>query len=454
MSVVEERINQLAAGFSGRLVRPEDAEYDEVRRIHNGLIDKRPALIARCRGSSDVSRAILFAKEEGLEIAVRGGGHNVAGRALTEGGLMIDLAEMKGIDVDPDARTVRAEAGLNWREFNEATAKHELGVTGGAISTTGIAGLTLGGGLGWLMGVHGLAADNILSIELVTASGEVLDVTPESHPDLFWALRGGGGNFGVATSFEYRLHPVGQVVGGLAVHSFAAAADVLRFYRDFTASLPDELTVYAALAHLPDGSGGKMAAIAVCHVGQQERAEADIAPVRAFGDPLMVEIGPMPYPVMNTLLDDGYPRGALNYWKSSFLERFDDGMVDTVIERFESTPSHMNAVLFEHVHGEVTRIPVESAAVAQRREGYNVLIPSVWTDPADTEANVAWTRETYDALQPYFRKGRWLNYFDDDEPTAAIREAYGPNYDRLVEVKRRYDPENVFHLNHNIDPAG
>ena len=453
MTVVEERISELSAGFSGRLVRPGDADYDEVRRIHNGLIDKRPALIARCRTSADVARAILFAKEEGLEISVRGGGHNVAGRALTEGGLMIDLAEMKGIDVDPNAPSVRAEAGLNWREFNDATAEHGLGVTGGAISTTGIAGLTLGGGLGWLMGVHGLAADNLLSIELVTAGGEVLDVTEESHPDLFWALRGGGGNFGVATSFEYRLHPVSQVVGGLAVHPFAAAADVLRFYRDFTASVPDELTVYAALAHLPDGSGAKMAAIAVCHIGQQEQAEADIAPLRAFGDPLMVEIGPMPYPVMNTLLDEGYPKGALNYWKSSFLKSFDDRMIDIATERFASTPSPMNAVLFEHVHGEVTRIPVESAAVAQRREGYNVLIPSVWTDPADTDANVAWTRSTYDALEPYFREGRWLNYFDDDEPVSAIREAYGPNYDRLVEVKRRYDPENVFHLNHNIDPG-
>jgi FAD/FMN-containing dehydrogenase len=250
------------------------------------------------------------------------------------------------------------------------------------------------------------------------------------------------------------LHAVGDVVGGLAVHPFSAAADVLRFYRDFTASMPDELTVYAALAHAPDGSGAKIAAVAVCHSGEQEQAEADIAAVRAFGDPLMVEIGAMPYPVMNTLLDEGYPKGALNYWKSSFLESFDDEAIETAVERFASTPSPMNAILIEHVHGEVTRIPVESAAVAQRREGYNVLIPSVWTDPADTEANVAWTRGTYDALLPYFRKGRWLNYFDDDEPAAAIREAYGPNYDRLLDVKRRYDPENVFHLNHNIDPAG
>ena len=249
MTVVEEQINQLAADFSGRLLQPGDAGYDEARRIHNGLIDKRPALIARCRNAGDVARVVPFAIEHGLEIAVRGGGHNVAGRAVTEGGLMIDLAEMKGIEVDPDARTARAEGGVTWNEFNAVAGEHGLAVTGGAISTTGIAGLTLGGGLGWLMGVQGFASDNLLSVELVTANGEVLEVTQESHPDLFWALRGGGGNFGVVTTFEYRLHPVGQVLGGLAVHSFDAAREVLTFYRDFTKSLPDELTVFAALAH-------------------------------------------------------------------------------------------------------------------------------------------------------------------------------------------------------------
>jgi FAD/FMN-containing dehydrogenase len=452
MTVVEERVNELAAGFSGQLVQPGDAVYDEARRIHNGLIDKRPALIARVKSSADVARAVQFAKEEGLEIAVRGGGHNVAGRAATEGGLMIDLAEMKRVEVDPEARTVRAEGGVTWNEFNAATGEHGLAVTGGAISTTGIAGLTLGGGLGWLMGVQGFAADNLLSVELVTASGEVLDVTEESQPDLFWALRGGGGNFGVATTFEYRLHPVGQVVGGLAAHPIGAAREALAFYRDFTKSLPDELTVFFALAPAPDQSGAKIAAIAVCHAGPAEQAEADIAPIRAFGEPAMVEIGPMPYPVMNTLLDDAFPKGALNYWKSSFVEGLDDGLIDVVIERFASVPSPMTPILFEHLHGEVTRIPVESAAVGQRDEGFNLLIPSVWMDPADTDVNIAWTRETYEALRPYFREGRWLNYLGDDEATDATRAAYGPNYDRLVEVKRRYDPENVFHLNHNIQP--
>ena len=452
MTAVEEQVKELTAGFSGRLLQPGDAAYDEARRVHNGLIDRRPALIARCRNAADAARAVVFANEHGLEIAVRGGGHNVAGRAVTEGGLMIDLAEMKGIEVDPGARTARAEGGVNWNELNAATYEHGLAVTGGAVSTTGIAGLTLGGGLGWLMGVQGFASDNLISVELVSATGDVLDVTQESHPDLFWALRGGGGNFGVATSFVYRLHPVGQVIGGLAVHPFTAAKEVLTFYRDFTRSLPDELTVFAALTHAPDGSGAKIAALAVCHVGPTEQADADLAPVRAFGEPLMVEIGPMPYPVMNTLLDDAFPKGALNYWKSNFVETFDDDLIDVVVERFASVPSPMSAILFEHLHGEVTRIPVESAAVAQRDEGYNVLIPGVWMDPTETDANVAWVRETYDALRPYFRDGRWLNYLDDDEPSDAIRAAYGPNYDRLVEAKRAYDPANVFHLNHNIQP--
>ena len=255
MTVVEERVGALAAEFTGALLRPGDTGYDEARRIHNGLIDKRPAVIARCRSAADVARAIGFAREVGLEISIRGGGHNVAGRACTEGGLMIDLAEMRAVEVDPERRTARAEGGANWNELNAATGEHGLAVTGGAISTTGIAGLTLGGGLGWLMGLHGLAADNLVSVELVTADGNVLNVTAESDPDLFWALRGGGGNFGVATTFEYRLHEVAMVTGGLVAHPFAAAGDMLRFYREFTRSVPDELTVFAGLVHAPTARG-------------------------------------------------------------------------------------------------------------------------------------------------------------------------------------------------------
>ncbi len=392
-------------------------------------------------------------RQAGLEISVRGGGHSIAGRCVTTGGLMIDLAEMKGMYVDPDARTIRAQGGVIWSEFNRETAAHGLAVTGGAVSTTGIAGLTLGGGLGWLMGIHGLAADNLISVELVNADGAVLNVTEESDPDLFWALRGGGGNFGVATSLQYRLHPLREVVGGLVAHPFEAAGDVLRFYRDFTASVPDELTVFAGLVYAPGSTDVRLAALVVCHAGSQEQAEKDLAPLRAFGDPIVAEVGPMPYPVMNTLLDDGFPRGALNYWKSSFVESLDDELIDVAIDRFESTPSPLNAILFEHFHGAVTRVGATDTAVPHREEGYNLLLPSVWLDPADTDANVTWTRATFDALRPHLANRRWLNYFSDDDGADAVRAAYGPNYDRLVEVKRRHDPENVFYLNHNIDPA-
>ena len=454
MTVIEERVGALAAEFAGTLLRPGDAGYEEARRIHNGLIDKRPALIARCRSAVDAARAIRFAREVGLEISVRGGGHNVAGRACTEGGLMIDLAEMRAVEVDPERRTARAQGGANWSELNTATGEHGLAVTGGAVSTTGIAGLTLGGGLGWLMGLQGLAADNVMSVELVTADGKVLNVTAESEPDLFWALRGGGGNFGIATTFEFQLHEVGMVTGGLVAHPFAAAREMLHFYREFTRTVPDELTVFAGLVHAPDGSGTKLAAMVVCHAGTPEQAEKDLAPLLAFGPPALTDVGQMPYPVMNTLLDDAFPRGALNYWKSSFLRDLDDGYIEAAIDAYSTVPSPMSAILLEHFHGAVTRIPVADAAVPHREEGFNLLIPAVWTDPADTDENVAWARTTYDSVRPYLAERRWLSYLDDDDAADAVRAAYGPNYDRLVEVKRRYDPENVFRLNHNIDPAG
>lgn len=447
-----ERVEAVGRSFSGALLLPGDDRYESARRVHNGLIDRRPRVIARCRGVSDVSNAVRFARETDLEISVRGGGHSIAGRCVTEGGIMIDLAEMKGMYVDPEARTVRAQGGVIWSEFNRETALHGLAVTGGAISTTGIAGLTLGGGVGWLMGTYGLAVDNLLAVELVNAQGDVLKVTADSDPDLFWALRGGGGNFGVATSLEYRLHPLREVIGGLVGHPFEAARDVLRFYREFTRTVPDELTVFAALVHAPESSE-KLAAIVVCHAGGSERAEKDLAPLLAFGSPVLSQVGPMPYPVMNTLLDDGFPRGALNYWKSSFASALDDGLIETTIERFAATPSPLNAVLFEHFHGAVTRVGVTETAVPHRQTGYNVLLSSVWLDPAGTDANVEWTRGTFEACRPHFADRRWLNYFSDDDGADAIRAAYGPNYERLVDVKRRHDPENIFHLNHNIDPA-
>jgi FAD/FMN-containing dehydrogenase len=444
---------ELAEQVSGPVLGPEDAKYDDARALYNGLIDRRPALIVRCRTKDDVVAALAVARQAGLEVSIRGGGHNVAGRAVTDGGLMIDLAETKGIAIDPDNATATAEGGVIWGELNTAAAEHGLAVTGGLISTTGIAGYTLGGGLGWLMGKYGLAADNLLAVELVTADGEVLEVDAASHPDLFWALRGGGGNFGVATSFTYRMHPVHTIVGGLIAHPLDAAPDMLRFYREAVADASDDLSVFAGLVHAPDGSGAKLSAMVVFHTGDPDEAERDLEPLKAWGAPLVVEVGPMPYPMMNTILDEAYPIGSLNYWLSSFTSGLSDELIDLAVSRFATAPSPMMAILFEHFHGAVTRVGVTETAVPHRDEGWNLLMPSVWTDPADTEANVAWTRETFAALRPHFGTARrWLNYLGDDQAEDAIRAAYGPNYDRLREVKRQYDPDNVFHLNHNIAP--
>ncbi|HYA08014.1 MAG TPA: FAD-binding oxidoreductase [Gaiellaceae bacterium] len=445
-------LDALRASFSGTVLEPGDGSYDDARRVHNGLIDRRPALIACCRNTADVADAVRYARGAGLEICVRGGGHNVAGSAVIDGALMIDLSPMRGIYVDRAARTARAQGGVLWRELNRETAVHGLAVTGGAISTTGIAGLTLGGGLGWLMAKYGLAADNVLAIELVTADGDVLDVTETSDPDLFWALRGGGGNFGIAASFEYRLHPLSMITGGLIAHPVDAAGDLLRFYREAAPSASDDLTVFAGLVHAPDGSGMKLSAMVVFHTGTPEEAERELAPFKAWGSPLVVEVGPMPYQVMNTLLDANYPTGSLNYWMSSFTSGLPDGLIDTAIERFASVPSPMSAILLEQFHGAVCRVGVTDTAVPHREEGWNLLLPSVWMDPADTDANIAWTRETHAALAPHLTDRRWLNYLTDDQGAAAIRNAYGPNYDRLVEVKRKVDPENVFHHNQNIAP--
>jgi FAD/FMN-containing dehydrogenase len=453
VDIDSDRLEALRGSFGGQLLDSGEDAYDQTRKVHNALIDRRPALIARCAGAADVAEAVRFARATGLEISVRGGGHNVAGRAVADDGLMIDLSAMNGVYVDPEARTARAQGGALWSDLNREAAVHGLAVTGGAISTTGVAGYTLGGGLGWLMAKHGLAADNLLSAEIVTANGEVLNVSEKSHPDLFWAIRGGGGNFGVVTSFEFRLHHQPFVVGGLIAHPITAAAELLRYYRDSSRAASDDLNLFAGLVHAPDGSGMKLAALLVCHTGAMEEAEAELAPVKAFGTPLLVEVGPMPYPVINTILDAGFPAGLCNYWLSSFTRGFDDGLVDTIVERFATVPSPMSAIVIEHFHGAVTRHDEKEIPVPHRATGWNLLIPSVWADPADNDANIAWTRETHKALAPHLDERRWLNYLADDQGDDAIRNAYGPNYDRLVEVKSTYDPDNVFRHNHNIRPA-
>lgn len=441
--------------FSGVLLRPDEVGYDDARRVFNGLVDRRPALIARCQGEADIADAVSLAREAGLDVAVRGGGHHVAGRCLVDGGVVIDLSAMKGIYVDTEARTARVQPGVNWAELNRETQLHGLAVTGGVISTTGVSGLTLGGGLGWLMPKYGLATDNLLSARVVTADGRTLTASESENADLFWGLRGGGGNFGVVSSFEFRLHPVGPVVmGGLVAHPFDVAEDFLRFYRDYAAGSSDDLMTFAGLGHAPDGSGAKLALCVACHIGEQAQAEADLRPLREFGSPALVELGPIPYTVLNSLLDAGYPTGSLNYWKSGFLRELSDGAIGTMVERFAGCPSPMTAMLLEHFHGAVTRVPVDATAVPHREPGHNFAITSVWTDPATSEENVAWTKEAYAAMEPFLVGRRYVNYFsEDDAGEESARAAFGRNYERLAEVKAVYDPTNMFRQNTNVPPG-
>jgi FAD/FMN-containing dehydrogenase len=441
--------------FSGELLHPGDEGYENARRVHNGLVDKRPALIARCHGVADVLAAVACGRELGLELAIRGGGHNVAGKAVTDGGLTIDLSPMRGVLVDPARRTARAQGGVTWAELDRETQLHGLAVTGGIVSSTGIAGLTLGGGFGWTMNAFGLAADNLVSAEVVTADGRVLEASEQENADLLWALRGGGGNFGVVTSFEYALHPVGPTVtGGMVVHPFEAAGELFRGFRKASASFPDELTAIPALLHAADGSGAPLAAIACCHVGRPDAAQRDLRGILDLGSPLDVQVGPMPYTAVNAMLDGAFPRGALNYWKSSFLEQLSDSAIDMMISQFAAAPSPMTSLALEHFHGAVTRISIDSAAVPHREAGYNLIVTSVWTEPEATDVNVAWTRETFEGLRPAFADRRYVNYLDSDDGAGdAVRAAYGPNYDRLARIKAEYDPDNVFHLNQNIKPT-
>ena len=448
----EASVAELAAHFSGVLLRPGVTGYEDARRIHNGIIDRRPGLIARCLGTADIVDAVNFARTRDLELAVRGGGHNVAGRAVCDDGLMLDLSLSKGIHVDPVHRTARAQGGVTWREFNRETQAHGLATTGGVISTTGIAGLTLGGGLGWLMAKYGLATDNLLSTEMVTASGDIVRTSKDENAELFWALRGGGGNFGVVSWLEYRLHPVGPVTSGLIAYPFNQAHEVLRFFREITSSgLPDELTVFGALLHSPDGA--QMAAIVLCHCGSLHEAEAALSPVKNFGTPIMDTVGPTTYEATNMMLDPGFPRGALNYWKSNFVMELTDQAIDILISQFAASPSPMSGLVLEHIHGAATRVNVSETAFPHRREGYNLLVVSQWLDRADNARNIAWGRESYDRMLPYFASGRYVNYLGEDDAEDAVAAAYGPNYTRLRALKTKYDPTNLFHLNQNIRPA-
>jgi FAD/FMN-containing dehydrogenase len=447
-------LDAFEAGFRGELLRPGAPGYDDARKVWNGMIDRRPALIARCAGPADVICAVNFARDHDLLVSVKGGGHNITGNAVCERGLMIDLSRMKGIRIDQARRTARAEAGLTWGEYNRETQAFGLASTGGVVSTTGIAGLTLGGGLGWLMGKHGLSCDNLISADIVTADGKLLTTSAEENPDLFWGLRGGGGNFGVVTSFEYLLHPVGPVLAGTVMHPIAKAPEVLRFYRDYARGCPDELTAFAALMTSPEGA--PVVAIVVGYIGDLGAGEKLVAPVRKFGAPLADTIGPMSYLALNAMFDAAFPYGGVQrYWKSSFLKQLGDDVLDIMVDRAATMRSPMSMVGFFHVHGAATRVDPDATAFGLRDDQWDYDVISQWNDRGESTGHIEWTRAFWTAVEPFASGAVYVNHLDAEEG-ARIRTAYSSSasYRRLVALKNRYDPPNLFRLNQNIRPTG
>lgn len=442
-------IQDFAAGLRGRVLRPSDDGYDSARRHYNALIDKRPALIVQCAGVGDVMDAVAFARTHNVLVSIRGGGHNVAGRALVDGGMVIDLSPMKGIRVDPRRRTIRAQGGVTWGEFDRETQAFGLATTGGLVSTTGIAGFTLGGGLGWLMRRFGLACDNLLSVDLVTAEGEFLTASAAENSELFWGLRGAGPNFGIATSLEYGLHPVGPLLAGRLAYSFDRAKEVFRVYREITDAAPDELTAHFGLRIGPDGAPA--AGISLCWSGSIEQGEEIIRPLRQVGPPRMDLIGPMSYRQVQRLVDPMYPSGVCQYWKSSFLAGVDDDALDTIVEHAATIPSPLTSVIVEQFGGAVARVDANETAFGHRDAAYDILITSLWTDPAESERHIEWTRGFWEAMQPYVSGGTYVNYLDADRPSEAAYDA--PILQRLVALKNRYDPTNFFRMNVNIQPT-
>ncbi len=444
-----EALRKLEASLRGELIHPRHPSYDAARVVYNAMVDKRPAAIVRCKEVSDVIRAIDFARSHNLLVAVRGGGHNVAGKALCDDGLVIDLSAMKGIQVDPTVSLARAEGGLTWGEFDRETQAFGLATTGGFISTTGIAGLTLGGGLGWLMRKYGIACDNLLSVQIVTADGEVRTANAAENPDLFWGVRGGGGNFGVVTSFEYQLHPVGQMLAGVVFFPLQQAASALRFYRDFIANAPDELMAYAVFLTAPDGN--RVFAIPVCYVGPLEEADNAVRPLREFAGPAANSLAPMAYTQIQSMFDAGFPAGRQHYWKSSFLRELSDKAIDTMVDHFGRVPSPYTAVAIEPFGGAVTRVGVEETAFPHRVASFSLVLVGMWMDRAEAEANIRWVRDYWNAMQPFATDAVYVNYLDTDD-SARVRAAYGPTFRRLRELKEKYDPDNFFRVNQNIGP--
>jgi FAD/FMN-containing dehydrogenase len=448
----DDRLREFSARFHGDLIHPGSSTYDSARSVWNAMIDRRPACIARCKSVSDVQAALRFARENDLTIAIRGGGHNVAGLAVCDDGIVIDLGGMRDVVVDPVRQTARAGGGATWADFDNATAAHGLATTGGAISSTGIAGLTLGGGLGWLMRKYGMACDNLIGAEVVTADGQVLMASATENADLFWALRGGGGNFGVVTTFEYQLHPVSTVLGGMLMYPLNRARQVWRFFRDFTRTAPDELTMFAGMMHSPDGI--PVVGLLMCYNGSIEDGERVIKPVRDFEPPVVDAVQPMPYVAIQSMLDAGFPPGLQVHWRSEYIAQLPDEFIDAAVAAYERVPSPLSAMLLEQFGGAVGRVPRDEMAFDQRDADYNLVIVSRWANPSDAEGNVAWARATSEAAKPFTTGRVYVNYIDASDAPDRVRAAFSPEkFARLTEIKRKYDPSNVFRMNQNISPV-
>ena len=443
-------LGDLRSALRGELLLPGDDGYDAARRIFNAMIDHRPVAIARCAGAADVVACVGFARAHGLDVSVRGGGHNVSGKAVCDGGLMIDLTPMKSVRVDPVRRTARAESGLTLGELDRDCQAFGLATPTGVVSATGIAGLTLGGGIGWLGGKHGLACDNLLSVDVATADGRLVVASRDEHADLFWAVRGGGANLGVVTSFEYRLHEVGPVLGGRVVWPLDQAAPVLRFYDEFARGCPDELSVNAALATAEDGTA--VLAVAVAWIGPPDAGERLLKPLRSFTSPLADMIAPMSFVDLQRGGDATYPRGRRHYWKAGFLRRLDLAAIDTLIHFAAMRPSPYTRIGLQQMHGAAARVPAAETAFGHRHDQWDCIMLSQWDSPADDERNIRWARELYVAMEPYLERAVYVNSLGNDEPD-RVRTAYGANYERLAAIKAKYDPGNFFRWNQNVAPA-
>ncbi len=438
------------SGLAGDVLHPGDPDYDAARSVFNAMIDRRPAAIVRCREAADVAGGIACARQHDLVVSVRGGGHNVAGSAVCDGGIMLDLSPMKDVQVDPAARTARAGAGLLLGDLDRATQQHGLATPLGVVSATGIAGLTLGGGLGWLNGRYGLACDNLIGADVVTAEGDLLRVGPDENADLLWGLRGGGGNLGVVTSFTYRLHPVGPVLAGGLMYPWAAAHDVLRWHDEFMATAPDELATAVSLSL--DPAGGPVLSIGVCWCGPPEEGERVLRPLRSVGPPLADGITVMPYTALQCGPDAGFPRGMQHYWKSGYLRTLTDDAVATLLEIGPGLPSAQSGIGMQGLRGAASRVAVDATAFPHRARQYDLLFLSQWADPRDSARNIGWTRDAFDAMRPHLEDAVYVNNLGVEGPD-RVRAAYGPNHSRLAELKLAYDPDNVFRLNQNVAPS-